>query len=158
MMDRISRDWINTMPSSEIKIWGGLECTINRVGSCYNNQIILNGHVNRSADLDLFASLGIKKLRYPLLWETVAPHSLEDMDWEWVDARMNRIQELGITPIVGFLHHGSGPRYTSLMDNEFPQKLAHYAALVAERYPWFEWYTPANEPLTTARFSCLYGF
>lgn len=146
------------MPRSKIEIWGGLECTINRVGSCYNNQLILNGHVNRSADLDLFASLRIKKLRYPLLWETVAPDSLENMDWKWVDARMNRIQELGITPVVGLLHHGSGPRYTSLMDNEFPEKFAHYAALVAERYPWIESYTPVNEPLTTARFSCLYGF
>ena len=28
---------------------------------------------------------------------------------------------------------------------------------VAERYPWVEHYTPVNEPLTTARFSGLYG-
>ena len=28
---------------------------------------------------------------------------------------------------------------------------------VAERYPWVEDYTPVNEPLTTARFSGLYG-
>jgi dTDP-4-dehydrorhamnose reductase len=28
---------------------------------------------------------------------------------------------------------------------------------VATRYPWIIDYTPVNEPLTTARFSCLYG-
>jgi dTDP-4-dehydrorhamnose reductase len=28
---------------------------------------------------------------------------------------------------------------------------------VAERYPWIEHWTPVNEPLTTARFSGLYG-
>jgi aspartyl/glutamyl-tRNA(Asn/Gln) amidotransferase C subunit len=28
---------------------------------------------------------------------------------------------------------------------------------LAERFPWLEWYTPVNEPLTTARFSGLYG-
>ncbi|HJT52022.1 MAG TPA: sugar nucleotide-binding protein, partial [Nitrosospira sp.] len=28
---------------------------------------------------------------------------------------------------------------------------------VAQRYPWIEYYTPINEPLTTARFSGLYG-
>jgi dTDP-4-dehydrorhamnose reductase len=29
--------------------------------------------------------------------------------------------------------------------------------MAAERYPWIEAYTPINEPLTTARFACLYG-
>ena len=28
---------------------------------------------------------------------------------------------------------------------------------MAPRYPWIEYYTPVNEPLTTARFSGLYG-
>jgi dTDP-4-dehydrorhamnose reductase len=55
------------------------------------------------------------------------------------------------------LHHGSGPRYTSLIDPEFPAKLARFAAAVAQRYPWIDMYTPVNEPLTTARFGALYG-
>ncbi len=38
-----------------------------------------------------------------------------------------------------------------------PRSSARYARAVAERYPWVEDYTPVNEPLTTARFSCLYG-
>jgi dTDP-4-dehydrorhamnose reductase len=29
--------------------------------------------------------------------------------------------------------------------------------MVAARYPWLRDYTPVNEPLTTARFSGLYG-
>ena len=28
---------------------------------------------------------------------------------------------------------------------------------MAERYPWLDDWTPVNEPLTTARFSALYG-
>nr|WP_281259090.1 family 1 glycosylhydrolase [Nostoc cycadae] len=43
------------------------------------------------------------------------------------------------------------------MDPEFPQKLAEFARAVAERYPWIRYYTPINEPLTTARFSGMYG-
>jgi dTDP-4-dehydrorhamnose reductase len=70
---------------------------------------------------------------------------------------MNRLQQLGITPIVGLVHHGSGPAYTSLVDPRFPELLANYARAVAERYPWVNAYTPVNEPLTTARFSGLYG-
>lgn len=34
---------------------------------------------------------------------------------------------------------------------------ATFARAVAERYPWIDAYTPINEPLTTARFSGLYG-
>src|SRR5690606_8723490 len=49
------------------------------------------------------------------------------------------------------------PEYTDLLDPEFPQKLARYAAKVAAQFPWVTRYTPINEPLTTARFSGLYG-
>jgi len=59
--------------------------------------------------------------------------------------------------VVGLLHHGSGPSYTNLLDENFPSLLAQYAAKVARQFPWVEMYTPVNEPLTTARFSGLYG-
>ena len=59
--------------------------------------------------------------------------------------------------IAGLLHHGSGPAYTNLADENFPYYLAAYAKQVAEEFPWIEYYTPVNEPLTTARFSGLYG-
>jgi dTDP-4-dehydrorhamnose reductase len=67
------------------------------------------------------------------------------------------LRERGIKVIGGLLHHGSGPRYTDLLDRDFPAKLADFAARVADRYPWIEMWTPVNEPLTTARFSGLYG-
>src|SRR4029079_8930040 len=52
---------------------------------------------------------------------------------------------------------GRGAKYTSLLDPTFAQKLAAYARRVAERYPQVDAWTPINEPLTTARFSGLYG-
>lgn len=67
------------------------------------------------------------------------------------------LDDLGIRPIAGLVHHGSGPRHTSLIDPGFPEKLAKFADAVAQRYPWISHYTPVNEPLTTARFSGLYG-
>jgi dTDP-4-dehydrorhamnose reductase len=91
------------------------------------------------------------------VWERTAPESIERADWEWPDRWLNRLRELSIAPIVGLVHHGSGPRDTSLVDPEFPTKLAAYARAVAERYPLVEDYTPVNEPMTTARFSGLYG-
>src|SRR5688572_9571920 len=140
-----------------LEIWGGPECTLNRVHERYSDQIERSGHAGRLEDLERFASLGIKALRYPVLWERVAPSSLDRPDWSWTDERLERMSALGIRPIAGLLHHGSGPRYTSLLDPHFPELLARYARMVAERYPWITDYTPVNEPLTTARFSALYG-
>jgi dTDP-4-dehydrorhamnose reductase len=141
-----------------MQLWGGVECTINRVGNSYFNQLRRSGHWQRAAeDLTRFASLGLRTLRFPILWETIAPVSPEEFDWQWSDSCLARLQELGIRPIAGLLHHGSGPRYTSLVDPGFPQKFASFAAAVARRYPWIDAYTPINEPLTTARFSGLYG-
>ena len=144
-----------TMPPLEM--WGGLECTVNRVGDRYFDQLELNGHAHRVDDLDRFADLGITAIRYPVLWERIAPLDPDSADWSWPDERLGRLRELGVRPIVGLLHHGSGPKGTDLLDPAFPDMLARYAGKVAERYPWVMDYTPVNEPLTTARFSALYG-
>jgi len=140
-----------------LKIWGGLECTVNRVGDGYLNQLDRNGHASRPDDLERFATLGIQAIRYPLLWELMAPDGLDAIDWRWSDERMATLRRLGIRPIVGLVHHGSGPRHTDLLDPAFAIGLADYAGAVAARYPWVTDWTPVNEPLTTARFAALYG-
>ncbi len=135
-----------------MEVWGGVECTVNRVGDSYFDQLEWSGHRKRLDDLDRFADLGISALRFPILWE-----HCENGDWAWTDAALERLGALGIRPIAGLLHHGSGPRSTNLLDPEFPLRFANYAARVAERYPWVVDFTPINEPMTTARFSGLYG-
>ncbi|WP_250125736.1 family 1 glycosylhydrolase [Chroococcidiopsis sp. CCMEE 29] len=140
-----------------LELWAGVECTVNRVGDQYFDQLERNGHATRLDDLDLFAQLGVRTMRYPVLWERTAPDGLESANWSWTDERLGRMRELGIRPIIGLVHHGSGPRHTSLIDPAFAEGLASFAQAVAERYPWVENYTPVNEPLTTARFSGLYG-
>jgi len=140
-----------------LEVWAGVECTVNRVGDQYFDQIERNGHASRIDDLDLFAELGVRAIRYPVLWERTAPNGEMSADWSWADERLERLRELGIHPIVGLVHHGSGPRHTSLIDPAFPEKLAEFARAVAQRYPWVDSYTPVNEPLTTARFSGMYG-
>ena len=141
-----------------VEIWGGIECTVNRLGDRYYDQVALTGHADRTiADLERFAELGIHTLRYPVLWERIAPHSLEQADWFQTDLALAKMRELGIKPIVGLVHHGSGPHYTSLIDSHFSTKLSEFAGRVADRYPWVDMFTPINEPLTTARFSTLYG-
>jgi dTDP-4-dehydrorhamnose reductase len=134
-----------------------MECTVNRVGDRYFDQIERSGHAGRPDDIDRLASLGGRTTRYPVLWERTAPDSPDDPDFRWAEERLSLLRAAGVRPIVGFMHHGSGPRYTSLLDPEMPEKLAVYARAFAERFPWVDAFTPVNEPLTTARFSALYG-
>jgi len=148
---------VRQSPRPPLEVWGGIESTVNRVGDQYFDQLEWGGHATRVGDLDLIAALGIRALRYPILWERTAPNSVADADWTWPDERLNRLHALGIRPIVGLVHHGSGPPHTNLLDPTFPDRLAEYASAVAARYPWVMDYTPVNEPLTTARFSGLYG-
>ncbi len=144
--------------SKNPQIWGGFECTINRIKNTYKDQFEISGHYNREDDIDKVAALGIKALRYPVLWEKHQPIENEPIKWSWATKQLNKIRAHNIIPIVGLLHHGSGPAFTNLLDEKFPEKLAAYAAQVASQFPWVEYYTPVNEPLTTARFSGLYGF
>jgi dTDP-4-dehydrorhamnose reductase len=140
-----------------LELWGGVECTLVRIGEEYRDQVVETGHSARLSDIDAMAGLGVKAVRYPILWETVAPQSPDELDFSWHDERLERMRDLGIEVIAALVHHGSGPRYTHLLDPAFPDKLAEYARKVARRYPWVKMWTPLNEPLTTARFSCLYG-
>ncbi len=140
-----------------LELWGGHECTVNRIGDAFFDQTLRSGHQTRIGDLELFAGLGLKALRYPILWERVSPDAPEVQDWRWSDERLAEIRRLGMRPIAGLLHHGSGPRYTDLLSDGFVEGLARHARATAERYPWIEDWTPVNEPLTTARFSALYG-
>ncbi|MDO6415826.1 hypothetical protein Q4F19_15650 [Sphingomonas sp. BIUV-7] len=142
---------------SDLELWGGPECTINRVGPRYGDQVRESGHDVRLSDLDRFAELGLSAIRYPVLWESVAPDDPACMDWRWADERLARLRALELRPIVGLVHHGSGPRRTDLLADSFAPGLGDYAGAVARRFPWIDEYTPVNEPVTTARFSALYG-
>lgn len=139
------------------ELWGGAECTIVRLQDAYRDQAAETGHRGRRDDIDLMAGLGLSRVRFPILWESIAPDRPDRLDFAWTDDRLALLRERGIAVIGGLVHHGSGPRYTSLVDPDFPKKLADFAARVAERYPWIGMWTPVNEPLTTARFSGLYG-
>lgn len=92
-----------------------------------------------------------------MVWERIAPVHPDQTDWTWTDERLHFFKEKGMEPIVGLLHHGSGPHYCTFDQDHFPEQLAQFARRVAERYPWLTLYNPVNEPLTTARFAGLYG-
>jgi hypothetical protein len=86
-------------------MWGGVECTVNRVGNRYMDQLDWSAHATRTGDLTLFAELGLKAIRYPVLWERIAPRGVAFADWSWSDERLALLKELSLPPIVGLVHH-----------------------------------------------------
>jgi dTDP-4-dehydrorhamnose reductase len=140
-----------------MEIWGGIECTINRVGDKYFDQLNYQGHYTRKHDLELVTALGIKKLRYPLLWEKHQPQENQEIDWSFVKDQVHYLKKSNVDIIAGLVHHGSGPAFVNILSDDFATGLAAYARRVAAEFPEIEYYTPVNEPLTTARFCGLYG-
>ena len=54
------------MPSSQkpgsepLELWGGVECTVNRVGDRYFDQLERSGHAERHGDIGRLGTLGIQ--------------------------------------------------------------------------------------------------
>ena len=139
------------------QVWAGFECARVRVGRRSVDQLQLTGHAARPGDLDLLSWLGVTAVRYPIAWDRVAYRGKAAADWRWTDERLSRLAEIGVRPIAGLLHHGGGPPGMSMLHSAFPAAFANFAVAVARRYPWIDAYLPINEPLTTARFSGMYG-
>ena len=62
---RISVPGDPTSKFDRLELWGGYECTVNRVRDRWFDQTPRSGHETRIGDLALFADLGIRLLRYP---------------------------------------------------------------------------------------------
>lgn len=140
------------------EVWASPEPTVARVDAGrVVDQLALTGHDRRDGDVALLAELGVDASRTPVLWERSAPDDPTRVDLSWAARRLGLLREHGVEPIVTLLHHGSGPRYTDLLDPAFPALFADYAETVARAFPWVRRWTPINEPLTTARFATLYG-
>ena len=141
-----------------LELWASPEPTFARLSAlAVRDQLAETGHDVRPDDAERIAALGVDASRVPVLWERVAPEEPRTRDFREPALRLQSLRALGVEPIVTLLHHGSGPCYTDLLDPAFPLLFADYAEAAAKAFPWVRRWTPINEPLTTARFSTLYG-
>src|ERR1044071_5997543 len=93
--------------NSTLEIWGGIECSYNRVQGKYFDQLAYAGHYSRIVeDIESFASLGITTMRYPVIWEKHCPTESSSIDWSSSERGLNALRENNIAPIAGLVHHG----------------------------------------------------
>src|SRR5436189_5305374 len=96
------------------ELWGGVECTVNRVRDAYHDQLRRSQHLTRLGDLEQFSRLGLRALRVPILWEHAQTQRGAEPDFSAVTPMLERVRALGLRAIAGLCHHGSGPRFTHL--------------------------------------------
>ena len=102
--------------------------------------------------------LGVAGTRYPVLWEKRRPRDPAEPDYSWARARLDALR----APRPRADRDAAAPRQRpvvhDLLDPAFPDADSRPTP---ERpraaFPWVRRWTPINEPLTTARFSTLYG-
>jgi dTDP-4-dehydrorhamnose reductase len=137
-----------------LESWAGLECTVNRIGETFWDQFAYDGAPTYAQFIAECSDLRLDALRYNVSWERLTS---DVSGWEQVTRDLGAMRDHAIRPIIGLVHHGSGPPTTNLLSPCFAKGLAAHARDTVERFSWVNEWTPVNEPLTTARFAALYG-
>lgn len=138
---------------NSINMWGSFGAELKRIGESF-----VGGKKGmpfpNPQDLK---DLGIRRLYLPLFWEEIAPKDLDRCDWTETQSYLEELAQNDIEIMVGFLNHGSGPFYTSLIDPDFPEKFSIFARNFINRFPWVNHFLLINDMQLTAERSCLEG-
>ena len=151
------------MPGTKFMFATGIE-------NSYPTIILPNGNLKRidemgktahyqnwEKDFGLVKELEIEYLRYgtPYYSTHIGPGQY---NWDFTDATFNRLDEMGITPIVDLCHFGVPDWIGNFQNPDFPFYFAEYAKTFSLRFPHLQLYTPINEIFIAAMFSAQYGW
>ena len=110
-----------------MEMCSGFECTLNRIGDRYQGQHLLQECEKCTAYLRALPGLGVSPFRYLVAWDDVSTPR------QWALEDLTFLAAHNITAIVGLLHHGSGPKNTSLRPTQSFSALADANNLFAAR-------------------------
>jgi beta-glucosidase len=162
---RTDRGATSTLFSADEFTWlAGIEDTFITAPSPKTGRTLdeyeLTGHYERwRSDIDLFAELGVRCVRYGIPWHRINP-APGVWDFTSSDKPLDRLLELGIEPVVDLVHYGL-PLWIdgAFLHADFDRFMAEYAAKIVERYRGrIKFYTPLNEPRVTAWYCGKLGW
>jgi beta-glucosidase len=125
-----------------------------RRGRILDEYALIDHYSRWRGDLDLVATLGVRTIRYGIPWYRVNP-APGAFDFTWTDELFEHLDRRRLRPIIDLVHYGT-PLWLrrSFVDQDYPERVAEYAAAMAERYgALVAGWTPLNEPVVNADFS-----
>jgi beta-glucosidase/6-phospho-beta-glucosidase/beta-galactosidase len=157
-------DLIHLQQPSTFHWLAGIEDTFITAPSAKTGRTLdeyeLTGHYEQwRSDLDLFAKLGVRSVRYGIPWHRINP-ARDEWDFSFADEPLERLLELGIQPVVDLVHYGL-PAWIegAYLNPDFPRFMAEYSQRIAERFKGrIHTYTPLNEPRITAWYCGKLGW
>ena len=78
------------------EVWGGIECSINRVGHEYFDQLQFSEFYERKELLQRVADLGVTSFRLPILWEKHVTTQGDRIDWTFAEECLSYLQSRNI--------------------------------------------------------------
>lgn len=128
------------------------------------DQLAASGHLERM-ELDLLdvASIGATAVRYGMPWQRteVEPGTY---DWHEWDRALSAAEAAGLEVVVDLCHFGlpdhlcgPGSTHVGFTDPVWVDDFLRYVEAFLARYPGPRWFTPVNEPTTTAFCSASWG-
>jgi beta-glucosidase/6-phospho-beta-glucosidase/beta-galactosidase len=162
---QITRSTLDDLTNADSFQWlAGIEDTFitapsPKTGRTLDEYELTEHYARWRTDLELFAALGLRSVRYGIPWHRINP-APRVWNFEWADGPLERLLELGIQPVVDLVHYGL-PAWIdgAYLNRDFPELMADYAARVAERYRGrIHTYTPLNEPRITAWYCGKLGW
>jgi beta-glucosidase/6-phospho-beta-glucosidase/beta-galactosidase len=129
-----------------------------RAGEPYRvDELACSGHLERQdQDLADVARLGLGVFRYGMPWRLTEPEP-GTYDWRWWDAALAACDRHGLEPVVDLCHFGLPDHLAGFTDPAWVEAFLRYVDAFLARYRRPRWFTPVNEPLTTANLSARYG-
>jgi beta-glucosidase len=145
-------------------IWDTFSHTPGKIDNGDTGDVASDHYRRWRDDLDLLASLGVNAYRFSLAWPRIFPDGdgrLERRGLEHYDRLIDRLLELGITPVVT-LYHWDLPQALQdrggLLARDTVERFAEYAHACFDAYgDRVRWWLTVNEPWIIGLLGYLHG-
>lgn len=137
-------------------VGGRVTIRVDELGGC--------GHLEHlDDDLAAVGDIGATVMRYGMPWQRT---ELEPgvYDWSLWDRALAAAERVGLEVVVDLCHFGlpdhlcgPGSDHAGFTDPAWVDSFLRYVEAFLARYPGPRWFTPVNEPTTTAFCSALWG-